>query len=332
MKKLFHRKVEQQQQHQHLLYTQLRIVQAKMILSFDQQSHYFEKPPSPDSTVATNVQHLLSSIIGDGHDHNNTGNGLNDLGFYLKLCARRGCKRVSIRAINIYHNHRFCTGIQVVYRVEWYSDQSKRRYTGSFVAPGYVYEPPLDVDDDDEDDDDDDFIFTDSYEKYRLELDAGEYLVDIRPTQHTSNVDGIQREVVGRIEFVTNKRTVSYGCDAISHYRTRPLLTRDWIEREDISSPVDITKKIVALVGTAEAQARALVHLGHISISLNWEIVGPIILLRDLVEKNRVYASTLHNGDRYLTDDEAVTQTLIVDATEDIFRRVLSFLADGIKV
>ena len=69
---------------------------------------------------------------------------------------------------------------------------------------------------------------------------------------------------------------------------------------------------------------RALVNDQHprgSSTSYNWEIVGHVILLRSLVEKNR--ASTVQN----MKYNEAVIQSFIVDTGEDVFRRVLSFLA-----
>ena len=95
---------------------------------------------------------------------------------------------------------------------------------------------------------------------------------------------------------------------------------------EDTSRPVDTSRRIVAFAGKAMG---VLHRLGAISISRNWEVVGPIVLVRALVEHRR--ASALQNV-HLLSKDTAVTQALIMDLSEDVFRHTLSFLGHGMKV
>lgn len=129
----------------------------------------------------------------------------------------------------------------------------------------------------------------------RLELEDGEYLAQIRTRQG---------EVTDQITFVTNLRTVSFGGSGG--------------DEEDL--PVDLSQRIVAFVGTS---AGVLERLGAVSTALNWETVGHVVLLRALIEKSRAYR--IQKDDTF-TGEEAVVQSFIMDAKEDIFKRTLSFL------
>ena len=86
-------------------------------------------------------------------------------------------------------------------------------------------------------------------------------------------------DVQVRSTLYTNKRTVSFGGNGGSG--------------EDMSIPPDLSRRIVAFVGTSKG---ILEKLGVISVSRNWEEVGPLVLLRTLVEKNRA-SLVLQDGD-----------------------------------
>ena len=127
-------------------------------------------------------------------------------------------------------------------------------------------------------------------------FDIGEYLAEIRTSTSTS-----------RIIFVTNKRAFSFGGNGGGG--------------EGMLDPPDLSRRVVAIVGTSKGK------LGAISISRNWEEVGPLVLLRTLVERNR---ASLELQDQSSVDKvDAVVQWLIKDTDEDVFKRVASFLLMG---
>ena len=137
----------------------------------------------------------------------------------------------------------------------------------------------------------------------RLTFEDGEYLAEIRTRQG---------DVTDQIALVTNHRTVCFGGLGGNG--------------EDTSLPADLTRRIVAFAGTSHG---VLARLGAISISRNWEVVGPSVLLRALVEQRR---ASLFQSVGPLIEDEVVVRAFIVEPNEDVFRRTLSFLAPGIKV
>ena len=84
-------------------------------------------------------------------------------------------------------------------------------------------------------------------------LDIDEYLAEMRIRQG---------DITDQITLISNKRTMSFGENGGTG--------------EDLLRPVDLSRKIVGFVGTFFHGA--LGRLGAISISRNWEIVGPISL------------------------------------------------------
>ena len=97
-----------------------------------------------------------------------------------------------------------------------------------------------------------------------------------------------------------------------------------------MSIPPDFSRKIVAFVGTSKG---VLEKLGAISVSINWEEVGPLVLLRTLVEKNRASLVVRDESDNALGDEDAVVvQRLITNTDGDLFKRIVSFLGYGMKV
>mmetsp|Transcript_11562 Transcript_11562/g.21358 ORF Transcript_11562/g.21358 Transcript_11562/m.21358 type:complete len:261 (+) Transcript_11562:141-923(+) len=139
----------------------------------------------------------------------------------------------------------------------------------------------------------------------RLTFEDGEYLAEIRTRQG---------DITDQIALVTNHRTVCFG---------------GWGGNgEDTSLPTDLTRRIIAFAGTSNW---VLARLGAISISRNWEVIGPIVLLRALVEQRRASLLELERVGP-LIEDEVVVRAFIVELSEDVLRRTLSFLAPGIKV
>ena len=95
-----------------------------------------------------------------------------------------------------------------------------------------------------------------------------------------------------------------------------------------MSIPPDLSRRIVAFVGTSKG---VLEKLGAISVSINWEEIGHLVLLRTLVEKNRA-SVVLQDSDTALDEDNAVVQRLITNTDGDLFKRIVSFLGYGMKV
>jgi len=136
----------------------------------------------------------------------------------------------------------------------------------------------------------------------RLTLEPGEHLAEIRTRQG---------EITDQITFLTNLRTVSFGGGGGNG--------------KDVSIPVDKTRKIIAFVGTSNG---VLERLGAISVLANWEVIGHIVILRELLEKRRASLPQTVS----LNKEEAVIQTLVSSVSDDVFKLTLSFLAPGVKI
>ena len=261
-----------------------------MHLRFDQHTHEFEEPASPDAPIATSVKHLLQEVAGFGH--NTSYHDFNDLHAYLRLCDAHGRENVEIHEINILHNELFCHGINVMYRVYLDDDSMYGNYLpipspNRLRSHGYYSNTGGET------------------RETRLTLGMDEFLAEMRVRQG---------EITDRITLITNKRTISCGGDGGSG--------------DDLSRSVDLSRRIVAFAGFCHNGA--LHRLGAISIDRNWEVAGPFILLRSLVDMNR--ATLMEKADDLAAPYESVLQSLIVDTTEDVFRRVLSFLGHGMNV
>jgi len=132
---------------------------------------------------------------------------------------------------------------------------------------------------------------------------------------HLAEIRTRQGEITDQIIFITNQRTLSFGGNGGSG--------------EDMSTPPDLSRRIVAFVGTSKW---VLEKLGAISVSRNWEEVGPLILLRTLVEKRRASVVLQDGSGTALGEEDAVVQRLITNTDGDLFKRIVSFLGYGMKV
>lgn len=257
-----------------------------MLLRFDHRSYPFEPPASPGARIATSVQHLLGEVANNNHGTYNTRHGFNDLSFYLDLVSQLGCTRVDLHAIDVHTNERYCLGIRAIYRCTFRSRESVVA-----EAPEHVYRRGY-------------YSYTGGQHRVsRFVLQDGEYVADVRTRQG---------EITDQITLVTNRRSVSFGGDGGSG--------------EDPAAPVDLSRKIVAFVGTSNG---VLERLGAVSVTRNWEVVGPLVLVRALVERRRAEKKPANAGHG---EQVAVTQALVAETTDDAFRRVLSFLVPGVDI
>lgn len=259
-----------------------------MVLRFDRASYAFTTDHSSNN-INNNVHSLLlllNEVIGGNHGYNNPHRGgFNDLGFYLDLCAKDGCTKVDLSSIHVHHSNEFCMGIKVFYQSTFRDGSTSISFT-----PDHVYEMGY-------------YAYSGGRRRVSSIIFAdGEYLAEIRTRQG---------EITDQITFITNRRSVSFGGNGGDG-------------EEDTSRLVDLSRRIVAFVGTANG---VLERLGAISISRNWEEVGHFVILRALIEQNR---ATLQNSS--LSEGDAAVQTLVVDMSGDVFKRVLSFLGYGMKV
>lgn len=202
-----------------------------------------------------------------------------------------------IRKISVYHND-FCLGIKTTYSRN--GRLKDRMYHYDSRNRGY-------------------FTWTWSGGPPRksaaLILDDDEYLCEVRTRQG---------DITDQITFCTNKRTVSVGGMGGS------------ADPRDVSNiPVDLTKRVVAFVGTFSPHG-GLGRFGTVSILRNWEIIREFVLLRELVDRerdrDRSHASPVPSVNRgqVVQREEFVLQELMnVDAS--IFRRVLSFLIANVE-
>ena len=263
-----------------------------LALRFDRQTYTFAKPEQSTSPICTNLKSLLDEVIGDDHGYavrRVYGNSsFNDLDFYMSLCAREGCTKVEICHIDVYHNDDYCYGLQATYRLTLTNGSTHHDATPMHLYNSGYYS-----------------CYGVSHQISTITLQKGEYLAEIRTRQG---------EITDQITFITNQRTLSFGGNGGSG--------------EDMSDPPDLSRRIVAFVGTSKG---VLEKLGAISVSCNWEEVGHLVLLRTLVERNRA-SVLLDDSDAALGDDDAVVQRLITNTDEDLFKRIISFLGYGMKV
>lgn len=142
------------------------------------------------------------------------------------------------------------------------------------------------------------------------ELDRGEYIVDAR-----------QEGMLERLVFTTNRRVISFGInsgvDTISNSRV--------VTNED-HRKLKRGRKIVALGGSCY-KGRKL-KLAFFTESVNWSIIGHLILLRRLLEDER--ANVKSTDETSSIKIHPLTKYLIDESSQEIFRIILSCLAFNI--
>jgi hypothetical protein len=108
----------------------------------------------------------------------------NDLSLYRWLKSTKGCVRVDLARVLVYHSDSFVFGIQSVYRVTFSNQESRHTAAEKHVYTSGFYANERGT-----------IVST-------LELEDVEFIVDVRTRQG---------EVVDQVTFVTNLRTVTYG-------------------------------------------------------------------------------------------------------------------------
>ena len=244
--------------------------------------------PAPND-AAPETNDLCALITStQGENHGHrSSQGFNDLQRYMTLSADG---KASIRSISVYHNQ-YCLGIKVTYsrngRLGWRLDVACMNH---FIPSSGYYT-----------------WHGGRQRESSLILAEDEYLCEVRSRQG---------DITDQVTFCTNKRTVTFGGMGGS------------ADPRDVSNlPVDLTKRVVAFVGTFGNGA--LARIGTVSVLHNWEIIGDFVLLRELVERKRASPYPLRKLRQKKEDEAALQEVMNVDAS--IFRRVLSFLIANVE-
>lgn len=223
----------------------------------------------------------------------------NDLDFYQYLLTEKGCIRVDIAKVKCLHSFEIMRGIQVVYR-STFSDSTTRETDAPLHLMNrgyYTYEHSL-------------------YKTSVFELEEGEFLTDIWTRQDD--------EVVHAIQLSTNRRRADFGGYGgkenpnwihIEHWSN----LCEWGLMAMVPNP-DASHRIIALTGAF--LSGALHRIGHYSLKATWEKVGPLVLLRSLVHKQRAHKIE----DMPTNREQKVIQNFLIHSNDDIFRQVTSYV------
>ena len=206
----------------------------------------------------------------------------NDLSLYNWLKSRKGCASVDLIRVTVFYNNMFVFGLQATYRATMsngvYQDMAaERHFFRSGIYGSMGGSPKMSV----------------------VELAEDEYIKDVRTRQG---------ELVDRVMFVTNRRTIAFGGTGGVPERPR-----------DYSG--EIMSRVIAFTGTKAAGG--LERLGYYLEPINWAAIRPMVLMRKLLELDRAELSS--SSHQELSKDEAVTAMVLMYADDDIFRNVLSF-------
>ena len=279
-----------------------------LALRFDRQTYTFAKPEQPTYTspnpVCDDFKCLLDEVIGEGHGY--CANQRYRSQQSLPANERYSHSNSSFNDLSFYMDlcvKEQCTKVEIsqitVYHGDNYCNGILYDYRSTFSNGNTeIHGPPAHVYNSG-------YYSSWPYQVSKIIMQEGEYLAEIRTRQG---------EITDQITFITNQRRVSFGGNGGSG--------------EDMSAPPDLSRRIVAFVGTSKG---VLEKLGAISVSINWEEVGHLVLLRTLVEKNRA-SVVLQDSDTALDEDNAVVQRLITNTDGDLFKRIVSFLGYGMKV
>ena len=224
-------------------------------------------------------------------ENNSKMSAFNDWSFYQALQQQPGCTHVRLSQIDIDHSSWFLTGLQVTY------ESMLHGTTVEAKAPQHDFQR---------------FRYRQYGQstKSTLRLLEEEYIVNLA----VRRVDKIS----DRITIVTNLRHVSFGSPDFSCYSTGFLVERHPNQQHNLQ------RRVVALAGVTMEMSE---QVGCFSESLNWETLKDWILMRSLVETQR--AQPMKDTTAPANTNDKMIQSLVVEANDDIFKRVLSFLVDG---
>ena len=219
----------------------------------------------------------------------------NDFDFYNSLCENEHCRKVEIASICVrQHNISFCHGFQVIYR-STFADGTTRRSTN---GP-------------------ENFFSGGNYgwhggraDDTWIRLEDGEFIAGLRINQG---------EILDGITFVTNRREIHCGGRGGGFHTMgcrRPSM------------------RMVALTGTVNGVEPLVAKVGYYAKSVGWEIVGPFILLRQLVNNKEERAAPIDYTAVSIARRAKDKRSLRIQATinelialpDGVFQIVLQFL------
>jgi hypothetical protein len=218
-----------------------------------------------------------------------------DWSFYQELKAQPGCASVEISQIYVDHSSWFLTGIQATYKTTFADGQTQMETE----APKHGFQR---------------FRYRQYAHSMRSTfiVQDGEYITNLalRTVDH----------IVDRIIIVTNLRKVAFGSPGISGFPMHHLLpTYKSTQNEHVPF-----RRVVALAGVSSHMTE---EIGCFSESMHWMRLKHLIIARKLVEQERadVMPTNLLKNPLEQKEDQTLSE-LVVNANDDVFHRVLSFL------
>jgi hypothetical protein len=150
--------------------------QPKIRFHFDWRDHWIDEANA--EKAAKQIMHQSAGRMMS------IQNFFNDLSMYRWLKSIKGCVRVDLAQVLVYHNDSFVFGLQSVYRVTYSNHESRH-----IAAEKHVYASGF-------------YAHLRGSTVSTLDLKDNEFIMDARTRQG---------EIVDEVTFVTNLRTVSFG-------------------------------------------------------------------------------------------------------------------------
>lgn len=204
-----------------------------------------------------------------------------DFAFYQRLCAQPNCVRVDLKTIHCHYKpNDAITGVSGVYESTFIDGTVLEHHSQEFDEYGKR------------------LVKGQNRASLTLDLDSGEYLVDLQTRQEK-----------GVLTVITNQRTVFLG---------RRKECMEWSANPSCT-------RIVALAGSR--RSHVLSRISYITETRNWQIAKPLVTMRALVAQQR--ANALPICSKLLQQPfchGVAIQKCIQEFPDDIFRQILSFV------
>jgi len=241
-----------------------------------------------------------------------------DWSFYQDLKKQQGCIHVELSQIHVEHSSWFLTSLQATYKstfVNTDDNDSTATTTVETKAPKHDFQRFSNPQQHDG-----------MYNTQSTNLTKSTLTLDLENKEYITNLSlRTVDKISDRITFYTNLgRQVSFGSPDICGYPQKYLLpvyssngTTATATSNTLPPPQnqESLRKVVALTGVTAIMAE---QIGCISESQHWHRVKPYVLMRALVEQRRAQPN--------ITEEESMLQSFILEANDDIFKQVLSFL------
>lgn len=233
--------------------------------------------------MATDLGPTGDQILGHFRPRVHRSRIFNDIYCYERLRQEEGCVRVEIHSVRVRHTASYTSGIGNKYchgiQVT-YKQWFRDGTTRLFEC--------------------DPNISSSGYYAYNNGRRVEDTVFDLQDGEYLTGLRVHQGEIVDGIIFVTNLREVHCVGAGGSLLNTM------------VSNPPHM--RIVAFCGTYKGVWE---RVGYYAESLRWEIVGPFILLRELVRRDRV--------ERPAVGDDLFHQIINLNE-EGVFRTIMSYL------